>query len=110
MKNEFRILKNLKEFILSLDDVIILFPKSEKVLKDKIKLTSFEAFECLNLANIKNDKLNYQQELIVKLSLLDFYFEIALKKHYLSIKQCEKICNKLSVISKMVYGWIKNEK
>ena len=84
MKNEFRILKNLKEFILSLDDVIILFPKSEKVLKDKIKLTSFEAFECLNLAN--------------------------LKKHYLSIKQCEKICNKLNVISKMVYGWIKNEK
>ena len=57
MNNEFRIIKNMKQFILSLDILLINYPKIEKILKDKIKSTSYEILELILLANLKQEKL-----------------------------------------------------
>lgn len=57
MNNEFRIIKNMKQFILSLDILLINYPKSKKILKDKIKSTSYEILELILLANLKQEKL-----------------------------------------------------
>lgn len=108
--NEFRIITHLKKFILSLDDILINFPKKEKVLKDKIKETSYEVLELIEYTNLITDKIDYQYQIISKLSMLDFYFEEALKKNYISEKQCRNKGNELLEITKMVYGWIKNGK
>ena len=108
--NEFRIITNLKKFIISLDNILINFPKKEKVLKDKIKETSYEVLELIEYTNLITDKINYQYQIISKLSMLDFYFEESLKKKYISEKQCKNKCNELLIITKMVYGWIRNGK
>ena len=108
--NEFRIITHLKKFILSLDDILINFPKKEKVLKDKIKETSYEVLELVQYTNLITDKIDYQYQIISKLSMLDFYFEEALKKNYISEKMCRNKGNELLEITKMVYGWIKNGK
>lgn len=107
--NEFRIVTNMKKFILSLDTILINFPKNEKVLKDKIKETSYEVLELINLANLKPEKLEYQYVIISKLSMLDFYFEEAISKAYISEKKCKNKCDELLNITKMIYGWIKND-
>ena len=108
MNNEFRIVKNMKQFILSLDSFLINYPKNEKVLKDKIKSTSYEILELILLANLKHEKLEEQQLIISKISMLDFYFEESYKKKYISEKTCIHKVHELSVITKMIYGWIKN--
>ena len=108
MNNEFRIIKNMKQFILSLDILLINYPKSEKILKDKIKSTSYEILELILLANLKQDKLVEQQLIISKINMLDFYFEESYKKKYISEKTCMRKVQELSNITKMVYGWIKN--
>lgn len=110
MNNEFRIVKNMKQFILSLDSILINYPKNEKILKDKIKSTSYELLELILLANLKENKLEEQQLIIVKISMLDFYFEESYKKKYISERQALRKTNELSVITKMMYGWIKNGK
>ena len=86
---EFRIVNNMKKFILSLDNILINFPKKAKVLKDKRE---------------------WQQIIISKMSMLDFYFEEAFRKEYISEKQCKNKCNELLSITKMLYGWIKTNK
>ena len=108
MNNEFRIVKNMKQFILSLDFFLINYPKSEKILKDKIKSTSYEILELILLANLKQDKLEEQQLIISKINMLDFYFEESFNKKYISEKTCIHKVQELSVITKMIYGWIKN--
>ncbi len=110
MNNDFRVLKHMKQFILSLDSILINYPKKEKVLKDKIRSTSYELLELILLANLKENKLEEQQLIIVKISMLDFYFEESYKKKYISERQALRKTNELSVITKMMYGWIKNGK
>ena len=83
MNNEFRIIKNMKQFILSLDILLINYPKSKKILKDKIKSTSYEILELILLANLKQEKLIEQQLIISKINMLDFYFEESYKKNIL---------------------------
>ena len=95
-------------YILSLDDFLVNYPKSEKILKDKIKSTSYEILELILLANLKQDKLVEQQLIISKINMLDFYFEESYKKKYISEKTCMRKVQELSNITKMVYGWIKN--
>ena len=109
MNTEFRILSCMKKFILSLDDILINFPKKQKFLKDKIKISSYEVLELINLANLREDKLEYQYQILSKISMIDFYFEESLKKSYISERQCKNKSDELLKISKMVYGWIRNE-
>ncbi len=110
MNTEFRIVKNVKEFIISLDDFLINFPKREKVLSDGIKKTGFEILELIFLANVVDSKLYLQEQIVSKLNILDFYFEYAYKKKYISEKQCLNKCDEIKVFTKMIYGWIKNGK
>ena len=102
--NEFRIIINMKKLIYSLDHVLISFPNKEKILKDKIRDTSFEVLELMKLANIKKEKV----DIISKISMIDFYLEFSFQKKYISERQCKNLCEELSKITKMMYGWIKN--
>ena len=51
MKDNFKIIINIKKTILYLDKIIINFPNNERVLKDKIKTTMYDILEMCYLAN-----------------------------------------------------------
>ena len=71
---------------------------------------SLRVLELIYEANSSIDKNNYLDKISSKLSMLDFYFEESFKKKYISERQALRKTNELSVITKMMYGWIKNGK
>ena len=110
MNDRFLIIRKMKDFIFHLDDILIHYPKVEYVLKDKIQKDSYEALEYMIEANAKDKKLDSQIRVLTKLSMLDFYFEKSYKKKYISEKVFHKLIFDLENITKMMYGWIKQEK
>lgn len=109
MNNNFLIIKNMKLFINALDDITSIIPNRDRVLKDKIYNTSYDILYYLNLANYSNNK-EYINFILTNISMLDFYLERCLKKKYITSRVCEKKCNELLKITKMVYGWINGSK
>lgn len=110
MKDNLKIIVNFKKTILYLDKIIINFPNSEKVLKDKINNTLYDILECMYMANEISDRILYQKKIISKFKMIDFYLYIALNKKYISYKKYQKVCHNLLENLKLIYGWIKYEK
>ena len=46
-------------------------------------------------------------KLLSKISMLDFYLERSYLNKYISEKVFQNKCNQLNRITKMIYGWIK---
>lgn len=109
MNNKFLLANEIKKFIMSLDNVLINYPKKDIIIKKRIINTSFELLELVYLANNMNDnKINIQNECLSKISMIDFYFEYSYKKNYISLKNLNSYLFNLTKINKMFYGWIKN--
>ena len=106
--NNFLIIKNMKLFINSLDDMVSVIPNRDKVLKDRIYNTSYDILYYLNLANSGNNKKEYGSIILSNICMLDFYLERCLKNKYITSKVCRNKCNELLKITKMVYGSIKD--
>lgn len=109
MKDNFLIIKNMKLFINSLDDMVSVIPNRDRVLKEKIYNTSYDILYYLNLTNYNRNK-EYISIILTNISMLDFYLERCLKKKYITSKVCEKKANELIRITKMVYGWLNGSK
>ena len=110
MKDNFKLITNIKRLISYLDKTIINFPNNEKVLKDKILNTLYEILELTYLTNELDNRKLYQKKILTKIKMLDFYFKISSDKKYISYKKYNKISTHLLNILKQVYGWIKYEK
>lgn len=110
MNNEFYIVTSVKNFIKSLDNMIINVPNKEKFFKDQIYIYSNSLLENIYLANYQNtdNRGDYQKIILTKISMLDFYFEYLFTKKYISQKVCKNYCNQLLNIRKMIFKWIKN--
>ena len=107
MNNNFMIIKNIKLFINSLDDIVCVIPNRDRILKDRLYNTSYDILYYLNMANY-GDKKDYTNVILSNISMIDFYLERCLKNKYISSKMCEKKCNELLRITKMVYGWLRS--
>ena len=109
MNNEFYIANSVKNFILSLDSMIINVPNKEKYFKEQIYKDSSSLLENVYLANYQNvtNRSEYQKIILTKISMLDFYFEYLFTKKYISQKVCKKYCNQLTNIRRMIYKWVK---
>ena len=106
MTNTFNLEIKMKEFILALDEVLINYPKKEYNLKDKIQSTSYEILELIFKANnISSSKEETLNTILVKISMLDFYFEVSYKHKCINKKQLDKYIYKLTFITKLTYGW-----
>ena len=108
MNNNFLIIKNVKLFINSLDDIVNVIPNKDRVLKNRIYNTTYDILYYLNLSNYSKSK-EYDNIILSNISMLDFYLERCLKNKYISSKLCEKKSYELLRITKMLYGWIKSE-
>lgn len=107
MNNNFIIIKNMKLFINSLDNMISIIPNKDRILKDRLYNTSYDVLYYLNIANY-GDKMEYSGIILSNISMLDFYLERCLKNKYITSRVCDKKSNELLRITKMIYGWLKN--
>lgn len=106
--DKFLIVKYTKQFILSLDEIVINYPNKEMVIKNRLYSDSLDILEYIYQANIEDneeDKKKYQTQILSKISMLDFYLEKSYKKKYISEKLCQKKSNELLKLSKMVFQW-----
>ena len=108
MNERFLVVRHIKEFIYSIDELVINFPKRDFVIKDRIINDSLDILEMVYIANFDNNK-ELKQKILSKLSMIDFYLERSYKNNIISEKVCKKYCVKLNNISKLIYGWMRNE-
>lgn len=109
----FLIVKNIKNFILGLEKLLVTFPKRDMLTRNMVYNDVLELLELVVKANYESRvdiKKNYQIEALAKINRIDFYMERAYKLHYISEKQCLNKTGDLLKINKMVYNWCKNEK
>ena len=116
MKNDFQIINLTRKFILNLNNIVKNFPNKEKLLKDKIYETSFNLLETMYHINYLSKKdyleerIHLEYNLLYKISMIDFYFEIAYLNKYISEKKCINLNKQLTIIFNKIQGWIKSEK
>ena len=108
--NDFKIVKNIKLFIYSIDNIVINIPNKDRVIKERLYNTSYDILYLIYRCNYKSENKNeYYKDILSNISMLDFYLERCLKNKYINNKVCEKLSNNLLIIMKMIYGWIKSE-
>ena len=108
MNDRFLVVKYVKEFIYSIDNLVVNYPRKEFVIKDRIMNDSLDILEMIYIANMSDDK-NLKIKILSKLSMLDFYLEKGFKNNIISEKVCKKKSNELSNISKLIYVWIRSD-
>ena len=112
MNNEFLIVKNMKIFINSIDNIIVNYPRKEMIIKTRLLNDSLDILENIYLANYykdKNKRIDLQIKVLSKISMLDYYLERSYNNKYISEKVCINKCNQLSKITKLINGQIKSE-
>lgn len=111
MNSDFLIVKNMKIFIQSIDNIIVNYPKKEMIIKNRLLNDSLDILELIYLANYHkevNKKKDIQMKILSKISMLDFYLERSYLNKYISEKVFQNKANQLNKIIKMVHGWIKS--
>ena len=112
-KDNFQILKCIKEFILGLEKILLTFPKQDILTRNMVYNDSLKLLELVVKANYESDintKHSYQIGALAKINKIDFYLERAYKLKYISEKQVNAKSRELLKINKMIYIWCKNGK
>lgn len=114
MNENFKILNNSKKTINYINKLLINYPKKEVILKQNIEKNNYEIIELIYYYVVNKDNKRiygkYLKDLIVKLSMLDYYMLISYENKLISCKKYTIISNFIIEIRKMVYGIIRNEK
>ncbi len=111
MNSNFALLNNSKKTINYINKQLINYPKSEVVLKQNIEKTMYEIIELIfsySINNIERIKIKYLKDLIIKLSMLDFYIATSFEKRIISKKKFESTSLFIIEIRKITYGLVKN--
>ena len=108
MNDKFKVVINIKDFINYIDTILINYPRSEYILKNRLENTSYDLLELVYLGNLMEDRIDIQKKIICKISMLDYYLEVSYKNKCISLRKLNNASKKLDVIRKMVYGWIKS--
>ena len=106
MNDRFNIAIKVKKFIFMVDDLVINYPKKDYVIKDRLLNTCYDLLELIYRANYSNDKDCY----LSKISIIDFCLEESYNKKIISERKLLNYTNFLKEITKMVYGWIDDNK
>lgn len=113
MNNEFKLLNRIQKFIDYINKYVFTsFPKKDLAIKIRLENCLYELLECtirarINSGNIRN---KYLKDCLVDISLIDYYMGTVYKLEIINKKRYIIIVNNLIEISKMINGWINNEK
>ena len=111
--DKFLIIKNIKNFILGLEKLLVTFPKKDIFTKNMVYVDALDVLELVTKANYENRidiKRTYQIDALAKINKIDFYLERAYKFKYISERQCMNAIRDLEKINKMLYSWCNNER
>lgn len=112
MNYNFKVLNNSYKTINYINKLLINFPKKEVVLKNSIEKNCYDLIENIFAYNINDTiriKDKYLKDILVKLSMLEFYIRVSFDKKMISRHQFEVIGKFLIEIRKMVYGLRRKE-
>ena len=109
MQDKLLIVTKTKKSIDYVEKVIVNFPRTEIVLKNKLISSYYELLELIYKANIYKD-INCMKDVLVKIRMIEYYIKVSLDKKIISFKKYEIIGNNLLEINKMVNSWIVYEK
>lgn len=113
MNSNFALLNNIKKTIAYINKQLINYPKSEMVLKQNIEKNMYEIIELIfsySINDIERVKIKYLKDLIIKLSMLDFYVATSFEKRIISKKKFESTSLFIIEIRKITYGLVRNVK
>ena len=110
MNDRFNIAIRFKNFISKIDELVINYPKKDYIIKDRLLNNSYDLLELIYLANYSNNKDIYIFKILSKISIIDFSLEMSYKKKIISEKKLSMMCKLLNEITKMIYGWINEDK
>ncbi len=112
MQEKFIIVREIKKFIKSIEEMIINLPRKERVMKDRFMNDTLDLLEMIYIANhndIENRK-EIQIKILSKIGMLDYYIERIYNNHYISERVCFEKTNELLKINKMVVKWVRESK
>ena len=105
---DFIIARNARKTLRYIEKNTENFPNKYFVLKNKIIETCYNILEWIYRANIFQEK-NDKKEIVVKIQMLNFYLEEALRKKIITSKKFFKYSSHLLELDKMVRAWFKYE-
>ena len=112
MNSNFALLNNTKKTIAFINKQLVNYPKSEVVLKQNIEKNMYEIIELIfsySINDVERIKIKFLKDLIIKLSMLDFYIAISFEKRIISKKKFESTSMFIVEIRKIAYGLVRNE-
>lgn len=107
MNYNFKVLSNSYKTINYINKLLVNFPNKEVVLKHNIEKNNYDIIELIFAYNINDSnriKEKHLKDLLVKLSMMDFYLRVSYDKRIISKHQYEVVVKFLMEIKKMVYG------
>lgn len=107
--NKFIIANTTKKTIRYIEKNTVNFPNEYSVLKNKIIESCYYILEYVYRANIFQD-IDDKKEIVVKIQILNFYLEEALRKDILTKKKFANYGKHLTELDLMIRSWINNEK
>ena len=110
--NKFLIIENIKKYVISLEKILVTFPKKDIITRNMIYTDALNLLELVFKANYEKNKdlkHQYQIDALAKINKIDFYLERAYKLKYINEKTCNLKSNELLKINKMIYVWCQNE-
>ena len=110
---EFKLIIKLKEYILSLEKVLVHIPNKDYYNKQAMREYVDNILYLVFLANTCEDKIykkKIKYEIIAKLNMLNFYLERYYLLKYISKKEVMINSSKIEELTKMTYGWIKYDR
>lgn len=111
--NEFILLSKSERTIDYINKQLVNFSESEVVLKNNIEKTMYYIIEYIysyRIEDVDRIKMKYLKNLVIKLSMLDYYMRVGYKKKIISSKRYVSISNFIIEIRKIAYGVIRSEK
>lgn len=112
MNSNFFLLSKTEKTIQYINKVLVNYPNKEYVLKTNMEKNMYELMECIFAYQINRTdriKQKYLKDLLVKLSMLNFYVGVSFEKKCISKRQYEVIGRFLVEIRKIIYGVMKSE-
>lgn len=109
----FILLSKVEQTNLYISNELINYPKFYVVLRNQIELTMFQIIECIHSYRINTNKRIKDKninDLILKLSMLDYYMKYSYDNKIINQHKYCVIGKFLIEIRKIAYGILRNEK
>ena len=103
---QLELINEYKKTMKYIEKTIESFPKSERVLKDRMIDNLYEILELIYMSNIITERRTYQSKIIAKLKMLDFYLAQSLEKNYIGYDKYNKCGNYLIKLVNLIEAWM----